>query len=85
MPVLQVSSWVAACDVCRAPLHEGMPLHFSTRERLLSVARAMRWLPLPDGRLVCPLRDAAHQAVVDALLPPGLVVVLDGGPEGGAA
>lgn len=70
MPVLQVSSWVAACDVCRHPLHDGMPLHFASRERLLTVARAMRWLQLADGRMVCPSQDRAHHALMDELMPP---------------
>ncbi|MEU1287553.1 hypothetical protein [Kitasatospora sp. NPDC005856] len=83
MPIKLVTCHVAVCDVCATTYgtdHDDQcAVHCTTREAAADLIRADReWLVTTDGRVICLIGDPAHQAALDALLPPAPAAVCDG-------
>lgn len=73
MPMKPHTCIAVTCDVCWQPLTDPefeAPVHFDSAPDALKMARHYRWTVVLRDQFVCPERDAAHQAFLDALLPP---------------
>ncbi|MET8627728.1 hypothetical protein ABZW30_28955 [Kitasatospora sp. NPDC004669] len=74
---------VAECDVCGTTYGSDSAdecvVHSTTRQAAVELVHAdPEWLVTTDGRVICLLADPAHQAALDALMPPAPAVVCDG-------
>ncbi|MFD9692002.1 hypothetical protein ACFWXO_40275 [Kitasatospora sp. NPDC059088] len=84
MSIKPVPRYTAGCDVCDsvyglAPVFE-CAAYFDTREAAAEAVHAdPDWLVTTDGRVIClDTDDPAHQAALDALMPPAPAAVCDG-------
>lgn len=78
MPIQTRTCLRVTCDVCGEPLtdaDEEAALHFDSAQDARMAAHGYRWTVLPAGRLICDSGNTAHQAALDALMPPEPTVV----------
>ncbi|MET9177778.1 hypothetical protein ABZX88_06070 [Kitasatospora aureofaciens] len=83
MSIQPVTRYVAECDVCGTAYGSDSAferaIHFTTREDAVDLVHDdPEWLVTTDGRVICLLDDDAHQAALDALMPPAPAAVCDG-------
>lgn len=88
MPIRTHACYSATCDACGQPLRDPdseAAVHFATETEARTTARSFGW-PVTTGALICPERDAQHQAALDQLMPAEPVAPnqppLDGGRPG---
>ncbi|MFK0182353.1 hypothetical protein ACIQVR_41085 [Streptomyces xanthochromogenes] len=72
MPIKSHACLSVLCDACGETLvnEDDCVMHLQTLAEAVTVARAMDWYVLHGPRFVCRERDAAHQALLDELMPP---------------
>ncbi|MFJ7909821.1 hypothetical protein [Kitasatospora sp. NPDC096204] len=83
MSIKPVTCYVAVCDVCGTAYGSDSDnecvVHSTTREASADLVHAdPEWLVTTDGRVICLVGDPAHQAALDALMPPAPPAVCDG-------
>lgn len=70
MTLIPAAAFTVACNVCNEILEDdGGGTLFTDPAAVSDVARFAGWTVL-DGQHLCPTEDAAHQALVDRLMPP---------------
>ncbi|MEU4583681.1 hypothetical protein AB0F92_16570 [Kitasatospora aureofaciens] len=83
MPIKTVTCHVAVCDICGiaygSDRDDECAVHCTTHQAAVEVVHAdPAWLVTTDGRVICLLDDDAHQAALEALMPPAPAAVCDG-------
>lgn len=83
MSIKTVTCYVAVCDVCGTEYGSDSAdecvVHSTTHQAAIEAVHAdPAWLVTTDGRVICLLGDDAHQASLDALMPPAPAAVCDG-------
>lgn len=72
MPIKSHACLSVTCDACGETLvnEDDCVMHLRDLPEAMAVARGMEWYVLSADRFVCRERDAAHQALLDELMPP---------------
>ncbi|MFJ2191130.1 hypothetical protein ACIOJE_24900 [Kitasatospora sp. NPDC087861] len=83
MSIKPVICHVAVCDVCGTAYGSDRAdecvIHSTTGEAAVDLVHAdPEWLVTADRRVICLVGDPAHQAALDAMLPPAPAAMYDG-------
>ncbi|WP_030169058.1 hypothetical protein [Streptomyces sp. NRRL S-813] len=79
MPVKTHTCLTVACDVCGEKYTpDDYTPHFRDLAEARDCTRGEGWTVTADGKIYCAAEDIAHQAFLDALMPPEPVMQVPG-------
>lgn len=79
MPVRTHTCLTVTCDVCGEKYQpDDYTVHFANLAEARDLTRPEGWTITADRKAICGTQDGAHQAELDALMPPEPVIQAPG-------